>query len=135
LPDYLSTARKAIEDQISSLQDEVKRLEKHAKDLLPDGAGGRGRRTGARRGAAARRSTAARKTTTARKTTGARRGRPRGSGTRANQALAIVKRRPGASIPEIAKEMGIKQNYLYRVMPTLQKEKKVRKRGKGWHPA
>jgi hypothetical protein len=28
--------------------------------------------------------------------------------------------------------MGIKQNYLYRVLPALQKEGKVRKRGRTW---
>jgi hypothetical protein len=31
--------------------------------------------------------------------------------------------------------MGIKQNYLYRVLPALEKDKKVTKRGKGWHAA
>jgi hypothetical protein len=31
--------------------------------------------------------------------------------------------------------MGIKQNYLYRVLPGLEKEKKVRKKDRGWHPA
>ena len=31
--------------------------------------------------------------------------------------------------------MRIKPNYLYRVMGELQKEKRVRKRGKGYHPA
>jgi hypothetical protein len=30
--------------------------------------------------------------------------------------------------------MGIKQNYLYRVLPGLQKENKVSKLGRGWHP-
>jgi hypothetical protein len=29
--------------------------------------------------------------------------------------------------------MGIKQNYLYRVLPGLQTEGKVRKQGRGWH--
>jgi hypothetical protein len=28
--------------------------------------------------------------------------------------------------------MGIKQNYLYRVLPGLEKEGKVRKEGRGW---
>jgi hypothetical protein len=31
--------------------------------------------------------------------------------------------------------MGIQANYLYRVMPALQAEGKIRKEGKGWHPA
>jgi hypothetical protein len=31
--------------------------------------------------------------------------------------------------------MKIKPNYLYRVLPQLQKDGKVRKRGSGWHGA
>jgi hypothetical protein len=46
-----------------------------------------------------------------------------------------VKAKPGITIGELAKEMGIKANYLYRVMPGLEKEKKVKRRGRGWHPA
>jgi DNA-binding HxlR family transcriptional regulator len=30
--------------------------------------------------------------------------------------------------------MDIKQNYLYRVLPELQKDGLVRKEGRGWHP-
>jgi ribosomal protein S25 len=63
------------------------------------------------------------------------RGRPRGSGNRAKQALELVRARPGITISELADSMGIKANYLYRVMPTLQKEGQVKKRDKGWHPA
>ena len=63
-----------------------------------------------------------------------RRGRPRGSGTRSKQALELVRARPGITIPEIAEEMGIQQNYLYRVLPALQKDGLVRKDGRGWHP-
>jgi CRP-like cAMP-binding protein len=62
-----------------------------------------------------------------------RRGRPRGSGTRAAQALTLVGERPGITIPELADAMGIKQNYLYRVMPGLAEEGKVTKSGRGWH--
>ena len=62
-----------------------------------------------------------------------RRGRPRGSGTRAAQALQIVGERPGVTIPELADAMGIKQNYLYRVMPGLAEDGKVTKSGRGWH--
>ena len=62
-----------------------------------------------------------------------RRGRPRGSGTRAAQALDLVKSRPGITIPELAEAMGIQQNYLYRVMPGLAEEGKVTKSGRGWH--
>ena|SRR5215218_879231 len=63
-----------------------------------------------------------------------RRGRPRGSGTRSKQALELVRERPGISIPEMAEAMGIQQNYLYRVLPGLQKDGLVRKEGRGWHP-
>ena len=62
-----------------------------------------------------------------------RRGRPRGTGTRGKQALEIVRSNPGTTIPELADKMGIKQNYLYRVLPGLQKDGMVRKQGKGWH--
>ena len=63
------------------------------------------------------------------------RGRPRGSGTRAKQALELVRARPGITIRELADTMGIHANYLYRVMPTLESEGQVVKRDKGWHPA
>ena len=64
-----------------------------------------------------------------------RRGRPKGSGVRDKQALELVTATPGVTIPEIAKEMGIKQNYLYRVLPSLEKEGLVRKKGRGWYPS
>jgi DNA-binding IscR family transcriptional regulator len=44
-----------------------------------------------------------------------------------------VRSRPGITIPEMAAAMGIKQNYLYRVLPGLQKDGLVRKEGRGWH--
>src|SRR5689334_18577368 len=62
-----------------------------------------------------------------------RRGRPRGGGTRAAQALELVRDRPGITIPELAEAMGIQQNYLYRVLPGLAEQGKVTKSGKGWH--
>jgi hypothetical protein len=34
----------------------------------------------------------------------------------------------------MAESMGIKQNYLYRVLPALQKDGKVKKQGRGWTP-
>ena len=46
-----------------------------------------------------------------------------------------MKARPGITIPELAEAMGIKQNYLYRVMPGLAEEGKVTKSGRGWHAA
>ncbi len=63
-----------------------------------------------------------------------RRGRPKGSGTRGAEALALVQQTPGITIPELADKMGIKQNYLYRVLPGLAEDGLVTKDGRGWHP-
>jgi hypothetical protein len=63
-----------------------------------------------------------------------RAGRRKGSGTRAAQALSFVQGQPGITIPELAAKMGIKQNYLYRVLPGLEQEGKLSKQGRGWHP-
>jgi len=68
----------------------------------------------------------------ARSSTVRRRGRPRGSGARATQAIELVRAQPGITIVELATAMGIKQNYLYRVLPALEKDAKVAKRGRGW---
>ena len=38
------------------------------------------------------------------------------------------------AIEQIAAKMGIKQNYLYRVLPALADDGLVRKEGRGWHP-
>ena len=79
----------------------------------------------------------ARATATPRKrgaTHGGRRGRPKGSGTRGAEALALVNENPGITIPEIAEKMGIKQNYLYRVLPGLAEDGLVVKQGRGWKP-
>ena len=61
-------------------------------------------------------------------------GRRKGSGTRALEALSFVQAQPGITIPELAGKMGIKQNYLYRVLPGLEQESKLEKKGRGWHP-
>jgi hypothetical protein len=61
-------------------------------------------------------------------------GRRKGTGTRAGQALSFVQGQPGITIPELAAKMGIKQNYLYRVLPGLEQEGKLEKKGRGWHP-
>jgi hypothetical protein len=66
--------------------------------------------------------------------TGRGRGRPRGSGNRGQQALTLVTENPGITIPEMAQRMGIQVNYLYRVLPGLEQDGKVRKEGRGWFP-
>jgi hypothetical protein len=54
---------------------------------------------------------------------------------RPGEVLKLVKRRPGVTVPEAASAMGIGPTYLYRVLPRLEREGKVRKEGKGYHPA
>jgi hypothetical protein len=68
------------------------------------------------------------------------RGRPRAGGrragrTRADEALALITANPGITVPEIARKLGIRQNYLYRVMGELQRQRKVRRRQRAYHPA
>jgi hypothetical protein len=92
--------------------------------------------TGKRRGRPPKAATAAAAATTTEAAAPKRRaGRRKGSGTRAAQALQFVTAQPGITIPELAAKMGIKQNYLYRVLPGLEQEKKIKKQGRGWHAA
>jgi hypothetical protein len=128
MADFLDEKRKEIQERLKELKplvDEYERLA--AAESALSGVGGT---------ATARRSAAAPATPRRRRGSGSgngRRGRPRGSGTRAVQAFELVKARPGITIPELADAMGIKQNYLYRVMPSLADEGKVTKSGRGWH--
>jgi transposase-like protein len=110
----LNEARTLVEKRLRELDQERARLERALADLT-------GGRVGRRRP-----------------------GRPRGSGggrrrrrggTRADQAVKIVSENPGITASEVAKRLKIKPNYLYRVMGDLQKEGRVRKRGRGYHPA
>lgn len=145
MSDFLETKRKEIAARLRELEplvEEHRQLEAAASALagLPGIVHASRPARATRR---ARTATAATKTTTAARpararrasTGGGRRGRPRGSGTRAIQTLELVKSKPGITIPEIATAMGIKQNYLYRVLPGLEKDGKVVKRDRGWHAA
>jgi hypothetical protein len=63
-----------------------------------------------------------------------RRRRRRSGGTRADQALEVVRQNPGISVSELGDRLGITQkNYLYRVMANLQEDGAVRKEGRGFH--
>jgi hypothetical protein len=128
MADFLDTKLKEIHDRLRELKpsvDEYQRLEAAAKAIEGmDGGATATRRRGPGR---------PRGSTTTRTTT--RRRGPGGGATRATQALELVTSRPGITIPEMAAAMGIKQNYLYRVLPGLESEKKVKKEGRGWHPA
>jgi CRP-like cAMP-binding protein len=138
MPDFLEEKKREIDARLKELRplvDEFHRLE--AASAALQGVGGssnsRAASTPARRTRRRSASTGAGAGTGTGTRTG-RRGRPRGSGTRSKQALELVRTRPGISIPEIAEAIGIQQNYLYRVLPALQKDGLVRKEGRGWHP-
>jgi hypothetical protein len=124
--DFLDEKRKEIQTRLKELRplvDEYHRLE--AAERALSGVGGST--------ATASAPTRRRRSSSSPSSNGRRRGRPRGSGTRAAQALQLVTDNPGITIPELADRMGIKQNYLYRVMPGLAEEGKVTKSGRGWH--
>ena len=56
-----------------------------------------------------------------------------GAATRAQEALRLIKETPGITVPELADKMDIKKNYLYRVVPGLEKAGEVRRVGEhGW---
>lgn len=60
---------------------------------------------------------------------------PRNRSSRSSQALALVQRHPGITIPEIAESLKIRPNYLYRIMPKLINDQQVRREGQGWVPS
>ncbi len=52
-------------------------------------------------------------------TVGATRGRPTGSGATQQRVVDVVKAKPGIKPGDVADELGIARNYLYRLMPGL----------------
>jgi hypothetical protein len=102
-------ARALLEQRRSELHDELRQIEKAISGL------------GGRRG----------------------RGRPRGStgrrrrrrGGRSDQAVKLIEQNPGITVSELGKKMRLKApNYLYRVLPGLEKEGRIKKKGRGYHP-
>jgi hypothetical protein len=129
MADVLTKIRSDLEKRLRELEPLI---EEHAHvrkalDAL-NGAGTRAERA-VKSAVRHHRSTTASTTTSTR-----RRGRPRGTGRRAEEALKLVHRHPGITLQEMAKRMKIKANYLYRVLPQLEKEGKVAKKEKGYHP-
>jgi hypothetical protein len=128
LAGFVDSTVKDIDDRLRELKEEVSKLEA-ARAALVGGRRGPGRPPGSGSSTG----------TGARRRTGRRPGRPRGrrsGGTRSAQALELVRSRPGIKIPEIAAELKIEPNYLYRVMPGLEKSGQIKRDGdKGYHPA
>ena len=129
----LDEARQLVEQRLADLDEERKRLERALAELGGQGATTR-RRPGRPRGSSNKPSSASAGATST--SAGApRRRRKRRGGTRADQAVKLIKDNPGISASEIAKRMKIKPNYLYRVLGDLQKEGRVKKSGRKYTAA
>jgi sugar-specific transcriptional regulator TrmB len=113
-------AANLLKDRISELEGELSKLQR-ALSSLTDGREGK-RGPGRPRGAGSA-------------PAGTRRRRRRRGGTRGDQAVKLIQANPGISASEIAKEMKIKPNYLYRVLGDLQKEGRVKKSGRSYMAA
>lgn len=59
----------------------------------------------------------------------------RGQSRRAEEALKLVSDKPGITVAEAAEAMGIGTTYLYRLLPRLEREGRVRKEGRGYRLA
>lgn len=112
--DTVDKARTLLEERRDELQRELKQIEGALSGL-----GGRAKRgPGRPRGS------------------GGGRRRKRRGGTRADQAVKIIGDNPGIGVSELGKKMRLKApNYLYRVLPDLEKEGRIKKQGSGYHPA
>ena len=124
-----ATSSNTVEEAASLIRERIRELDTERAQLeraLASLTGGREGRRGPGRPQGSTRSTAPR--------TGGRRRRGRRN-TRADQAVKLVEASPGISASEIARKMNIKPNYLYRVLAELQKEGRVRKDGRAYHPA
>ncbi|HYQ12963.1 MAG TPA: hypothetical protein VEP94_05870 [Solirubrobacterales bacterium] len=104
-----------LKERITELEGELAKLQRALAGLTEGREGRRG--PGRPRGS--------RSTGTRTRTRRRRRG-----GTRADQAVALIKANPGSSASEIARKMKIQPNYMYRVLGDLQKEGKVKKSGR-----
>ena len=122
----LDEARDLVMKRLAELDDERKRLERALAELGGKVTSRTGRRPGRPPGSGT-------------KASGRPPGRPkkrrRRSGTRADQAVGLVESSPGISASDIAKQMKIKPNYLYRVLGDLEKEGRVKKKGRQYFPS
>lgn len=120
----IEEARDLLQGRLDELKDEAEKTERALAALAgTNGHTGR-RRPGRPKKAAAKATPRPRKAVT----------RKRRSGTRRDQAVDLITAKPGISASDVAKEMKIKPNYLYRVLGELEKEGRVRKDGRTYFP-
>lgn len=122
----LDEARELVEKRLADLDEERKRLERALAEL---GGKAARRAPGRPRGSKSSAGKAA-----AGKAAAPRRRRKRRGGTRADQAVNLITSEPGISASDVAKQMKIKPNYLYRVLGDLEKEGRVKKDGRKYFP-
>jgi sugar-specific transcriptional regulator TrmB len=109
----LDEARDLVQRRLSDIEEERGRLERALAELGTDS------KPAQRRGRPSR-------------TKRTRKGR---TGGRADQAVALIAKKPGISASEIARKLKIKPNYLYRVLGDLEKQGRVKKDGRAYSPA
>jgi transposase-like protein len=136
----LDEALNLVKKRLAELDEERQRLERALAELGGTVTGTVTRRPGrppgpGKRGPGRPRKTASAPASASTSTATPRRRRRRRGGTRADQAVALVEQNPGISASEIAKQMKIKPNYLYRVLGEMEKEGRVTKKGREYHPA
>lgn len=129
----LDEALDLVKKRLAELDDERKRLERALAEL--GGSSTAPRRPGRPRGSGRGPGRPPKAATAAAGGAAPKKRRRRRGGTRADQAVSLVEKNPGISASEIATQMKIKPNYLYRVLGELEKEGRVTKKGREYHPA
>jgi hypothetical protein len=122
----LDEARDLVQKRLADLDEERQRLERALAEL-----GGKTARRSPGRPRGSKKSTSASSTPAA---ATPRKRRKRRGGTRADQAVSLIEGAPGISASDVAKQMKIKPNYLYRVLGDLEKEGRVKKDGRKYFP-
>lgn len=139
--DEIADAIKGLQEEAQQINEELASLEgKSPESAAPSGPGKKARRKGRKAGGkakaakgsagkskAAAPSAATSTTSESGAGTAPKKRRKRRGGTRAEQVLRLVKRQPGLIGTEIAAELKMKPNYLYRVLDELKAEGKVHK--------
>ncbi len=116
-------AAKLLRDRLSELDSERAKLERALASLTDGREGKRG--PGRPKGSAS----------AGPSMNGRKRRRSRKGGTRAEHALRVISDEPGIGASAVAERLGIKPNYMYRVLHELQADGKVRKDGRAYYPA
>ena len=127
----IEEAREKIEQAITEIGEEQDRLRRALSQISGAPAPKRRGRPPGRPAAAA---SSTQSTVTRRKRRKRRKTRKRSGGTRADHAVALIAEKPGISASQIAKKLKIKPNYLYRVLGDLEKQGRVKKDGRAYHP-